>query len=239
MYHGVGPYTGHRHTELHVSSTRFEAQLGWLTDHGYTGITPSQCTAWLLRGEALPVRSVLLTFDDAYANLMTYAFPPLASHGFSAGVYACTRLLGTRTPWDEQPLMTADDIVAWSKCGIEFGAHSRTHPYLTSLDVRGLREETEGSVRDLESLLGRSVQSFAYPYGDHDARVASAVGKACAIAFTVREGLASRRADPLRIPRTMVHPQDGSLDMYMHTLLGRNPMFHVRRVPRLLHRLRR
>ena len=228
MYHAVGLYAGKRHPELHVSPARFSAQLRWLREHGYVGIAPRQCAAWLLRGEPLPERAVLLTFDDAYANLADHALPELVRHGFSAGVYVCTRMLGARAPWDDQPLMSADVVATWSRQGIEFGAHSRTHPHLTTLSDAQLVAETKGSVRDLSSLLGHPVESFAYPYGDHDDRVASAVGRACSISFTVREGLATRATDPLRIPRTMVQPDDGALDMWMRTLLGRNPVYAVR-----------
>lgn len=234
MYHAVGSYSGHRHPELHVPRERFSAQLGWLVDHGFTGIAPRQCAAWLLRGEPLPERAVLLTFDDAYADLTAHALPELARIGFSAGVYVCTGMLGTRAPWDDQPLMTADDITTWSREGIEFGAHSRTHPHLTTLPDSQLTEEVQGSARDLESLLGHRAESFAYPYGDHDDRVARAVSGAASISFTVREGRATRATDPSRVPRTMVRPDDGAIDMWMRTLLGRNPVFAVRgRVKRL------
>ena len=235
MYHAVGPYTGPLHAELHVSRERFSAQLRWLTDHGFTGIAPRQCAAWLLRGEPLPERAVLLTFDDAYADLTAHALPEVVRHGFSAGVYVCTRMLGQRAPWDGAPLMGADDVQAWSREGIEFGAHSRTHPHLTSLASDDtLSDEVEGSARDLESLLGARAESFAYPYGDHDRRVANAVGSVASISFTVHEGLATQATDPLRIPRTMVRPDDGAIDMRMRTLLGRNPVYEVRgRVKRL------
>ena len=234
MYHAVGPYSGPRHPELHVPRERFSHQLLWLRDHGFVGIAPRQCAAWLLRGEPLPERPVLLTFDDAYRDLTEHALPELVRHGYSAGVYVCTILLGTRAAWDDQPLMTADDVTTWAREGIEFGAHSRTHPYLARLTDEQLVDEAEGSARDMESLLGYRAESFAYPYGDHDARVAGVVARAASISFTVREGLATRTTDPLRIPRTMVRPDDGPIDMRMRTLLGWNPVYAVRgRVKRL------
>ena len=228
MYHAVGPYSGSRHRELHVSPSRFEQQIAWLAAHGFTGIAPVQCAAWLLRGEALPERAVLLTFDDAYLDLTTHAFPVLARHGFSAGVFVVTRLLGKRAPWDDQPLMTAGDVLAWSREGIEFGAHSRTHPRLTTLSGERLLDETVASVRDLAALLGRAPSCYAYPYGDHDEHVVRALEAANVIGFTVREGLATRATDPLRIPRTMVQPDDGAVDMWLRMRMGRNPVFAVR-----------
>jgi peptidoglycan/xylan/chitin deacetylase (PgdA/CDA1 family) len=52
---------------------------------------------------------------------------------------------------------------------ITIGAHSVTHPRLTSLDEPGQRMEMTQSQRGLEDLLARRVRSFAYPYGSRDA----------------------------------------------------------------------
>ena len=144
MYHAVGPYSGPRHAELHVPSARFSHQLRWLRDHGFVGIAPRQCAAWLLRGEPLPERPVLLTFDDAYRDLTEHALPELVRHGYSAGVYVCTRLLGTRAAWDDQPLMTADDVTTWAREGI---AH---HIHRDREDLVGRRGSTQAIEQEIE-----------------------------------------------------------------------------------------
>jgi peptidoglycan/xylan/chitin deacetylase (PgdA/CDA1 family) len=51
------------------------------------------------------------------------------------------------------------------RAGVEIGAHTVNHLILSSLDDTQQRLEIEGSLRDLESWLGHSVPSFAYPYG--------------------------------------------------------------------------
>jgi peptidoglycan/xylan/chitin deacetylase (PgdA/CDA1 family) len=54
---------------------------------------------------------------------------------------------------------------ALDDAGVEIGAHTVNHLVLSSLDATKQRLEIEGSLRDLESWLGHSVASFAYPYG--------------------------------------------------------------------------
>lgn len=52
--------------------------------------------------------------------------------------------------------------------GIEFGAHTETHPHLPALPPDSVRQEVTGSKSDLERRLRLPVRSFAYPYGERD-----------------------------------------------------------------------
>lgn len=49
--------------------------------------------------------------------------------------------------------------------GIGIGAHSVTHPQLTTLDPAGQRREISGSRQQLEALLGENIIGFSYPNG--------------------------------------------------------------------------
>jgi peptidoglycan/xylan/chitin deacetylase (PgdA/CDA1 family) len=62
--------------------------------------------------------------------------------------------------------MNSDEIVKLSKSSlIEIGAHTITHPVLSTLSAEEQYDEIVGSQKKLESMLGRSVNTFAYPYG--------------------------------------------------------------------------
>jgi len=63
-------------------------------------------------------------------------------------------------------ILSPDEVVRLAEEGlIEVGAHTVTHPVLGSLPVATQREEIQGSKAQLEKLLGKTVASFAYPYG--------------------------------------------------------------------------
>ncbi len=94
--------------------------------------------------------------------------------------------------------------------GWEIGAHSRTHPDLTTLDDRSLRSEVAGSRRDLERLLGVKVATFCYPAGRNDARVRATVRAAgYSAATTVDPGVAAPDGDRFVLPRIRVDGSDG------------------------------
>ena len=96
--------------------------------------------------------------------------------------------------------------------GFVVGAHTRTHPILSSLDPDAARAELEGSRRDLEHLVGRPVVDFAYPNGrfpdfnEETCRLVAETGYRSAVTTepgTVRRGddrLALRRCLPQNVP---------------------------------------
>ncbi len=62
--------------------------------------------------------------------------------------------------------MTHEELLQLTKGGlIEIGAHTRYHPMLPRLSLERQSEEIVSSKQDLENLLGRRVDGFAYPNG--------------------------------------------------------------------------
>ena len=239
LYHDVGPArSGGRHPELVVSPRQFAYQIRWLKRIGYTGISPSEWQAWRFQGVPLPRKPVLITFDDAYANIATHALPVLRRQGFSAGVFVITRKIGEANAWDGESLMTEPQIRYWAAHGIEFGGHSRNHFDLTTLPPAAVKTEVGGSAEDLSSL-GLLVQTFAYPFGSYSFAVREETAQHFALAFTCDEGLNDLRTDPLLLRRTMVQPGDTSIDIALRAALGRSPLNRVRSRLRLRSRFLR
>ena len=121
------------------------------------------------------------------------------------------------------------DLVAWSKRGIEVGAHSRTHARLTALAPDDMIGEMQGSKHDLERLVDAPVTTFAYPFGAVDERVRDAAAGTFEAAFTIEEGLNTLATDPLMLRRSVVQPTDTTLDVFFRLRLGWSPLDRVRR----------
>jgi GT2 family glycosyltransferase/peptidoglycan/xylan/chitin deacetylase (PgdA/CDA1 family) len=244
LYHHVGPLRPGTYPELTISPETFERQMRWLARRGYMGVPPSAWLAWCREGRALPGKPVLLTFDDAYADLTEHAFPVLRRHGFSAAVFVVTGQIGGTNAWDEKlgsathQLMTAEQIRYWAGQGIEFGAHSRSHADLRALQGSDLADEVTGSGRDLAELLRTRVLSFAYPYGTHNDAVRKQVGDSYALACGVEEGLNFLKTRLSLLRRTMVQPDDTFSDFACRVRYGWSPIQRFRgRVVRALRRL--
>jgi peptidoglycan/xylan/chitin deacetylase (PgdA/CDA1 family) len=70
-----------------------------------------------------------------------------------------------QAPPEYRPL-SWDDVRSLAASGVEFGAHTKTHPILSALtDPEELREEIAGSKARIESELDRPVLHFCYPNG--------------------------------------------------------------------------
>lgn len=104
-------------------------------------------------------------------------------------------------------MLTADMIVNLDRHGIEIGAHTVSHPILTSLDDDAARSEIVGGKEQLEAVLGKQVRLFAYPNGkpgkDFGARHAAMACEAgFTAAFTTVPGAITREDDRYALARS-------------------------------------
>jgi peptidoglycan/xylan/chitin deacetylase (PgdA/CDA1 family) len=108
----------------------------------------------------------------------------------------------------EYAALTWDDVRKLADAGVEFGAHTRTHPVLPNVeDADALREEIAGSRARIERELGRPVIHFCYPNGDWNdetERIVAQCGFATAV--TTRAELNRRGADCYRLKRLSAEP---------------------------------
>jgi peptidoglycan/xylan/chitin deacetylase (PgdA/CDA1 family) len=88
------------------------------------------------------------------------------------------------------------------------GAHTVTHPLLSSLSVADQRSEIQGAKTQLEAILGRPVDTFSYPYGSPfdytDATTGLLRSAGFSLACSSSPGLVADDTDPLRVPRHQV-----------------------------------
>jgi len=103
-------------------------------------------------------------------------------------------------------MMRPHQVRSLKAMGMEIGAHTVTHPILTRLAPEVAYEEMRRSKAELERLLGKTVDLFAYPNGvpdqDYSAdhvRMAQECGYKAAL--STAWGAASVRSDRYQIPR--------------------------------------
>ena len=88
---------------------------------------------------------------------------------------------------------------------IDIGAHSVTHPMLSTQSREAQRWEMRQSKQDLEALIGRPVAGFAYPHGDYGPETLSLARESgFDFACTVEGGCVARNTQPYLLPRLSV-----------------------------------
>lgn len=85
MYHSVTEDESQVNS-VTITAERFEEQIRAMREAGYQAVSYGDLTAYVERGEPLPEKPVLITFDDGYANNLTLAAPVLERYGFCGTV---------------------------------------------------------------------------------------------------------------------------------------------------------
>jgi peptidoglycan/xylan/chitin deacetylase (PgdA/CDA1 family) len=214
-YHAVADLaTDPMLAEYGVPPALFAAQLDDLAAHGWEFVGLDAVLAARDGGEPLPRRALLLTFDDAYVDLLEVACPLLRERGIAAVVFAVADRVGASNLWDQAKgagaleLLDGEGLRAVAARGVEVGSHTATHRSLPKIERGELEGELAGSAATLERLGLPRPRSFSYPYGGADERLATAVREAgYEIAFTTAWGDPATAPRHL-VPRVEVHASD-------------------------------
>lgn len=189
-YHDIS----HIKSRYSVTPENFATQMKMLHDGGWTTLTADHLEAWH-RGEPLPPRSVLITFDDGCMGVWQYAEPVLRHYNMHAAAFIITGFVGTRAPyymtWDHITDLHAAgrwDILAHTHLGhvyVPADDNGGTGPYLTTpmylADQRRVETATEfhgrvtNDLTECKRQLGlqgfSAPRFFAYPFSAHEADV--------------------------------------------------------------------
>ena len=224
LYHHVGPVRPGTRTGLTVTPERFARHLSRLRQLGFQTLSAGDVLPGTVGASS--ARRVLITFDDAYADLSEHAFPALERAGFGATVFVVSQLVGGVNAWEGPAaghrLLDADDLRRWSRRGVEVGAHTRTHADLDALTQAETESEVAGSRRDLEQLVDQPVRAFAYPFGRPGRWGEQIAEREYDVAFIVRDGRHGASQSTHLMRRTMVQPQDTRFDLAQRLLMGRS-----------------
>lgn len=222
MYHMVSePRRGADFNKLRVRPQNFEAQLRWLAENGWQFAFMSA----LENAEALTEKTVILTFDDGYADNYHSADPILERYGACATLYLVEDRFdrdwstSKKAHHDSGELMreaklSDGDVRTMLDSGRwELGGHTRTHANLARLDDAQCAEEIAGSRASLGAHFGVALHSFAYPFGIYSPRDVGVVRDAgFSTAVTTQEGISTDvDAERLELPRIKVSGKDGML----------------------------
>ena len=201
--------------EYGVPPRLFEAQLDALLDGGWSFVDLDAVLAALSGGRELPRKALLLTFDDAYSDLLDVACPILVERGLPGIVFAVAGKLGGTNEWDHKlrattlDLLDADGLRAAAAQGVETGSHTVSHRPLTKVSGEELEEEIAGAATMFEAAGLPRPRTFSYPYGEWDPSIAAVARNAgYEASFTIDPGVVTAGMDPHTLPRIEVHASD-------------------------------
>lgn len=197
--------------ELVVPAVKFRRQMEYLKQYcsviGIEELTNPVSKAKPFQDSVdvprLRLKKVVVTFDDGYRDNYLNAYPILKELGLPAMIFLTTGYIGTLkkrprykdVPW-RRDYLNWREVKEMAKCGIEFGAHTVSHPHLSQLGPKEQKREIEESVRKI------GIKAFCYPYGEYNKdtmKILKELG--VEMAFTVQPGINQKNTDPLKIKR--------------------------------------
>jgi peptidoglycan/xylan/chitin deacetylase (PgdA/CDA1 family) len=142
-----------------VPPAAFAAQMRMLADSGYHTITPDQLYAYLITGARLPVKPIILSFDDTDLDQFTVAYPEMKKYGFKGLFFIMTVSLG------KAHYMSRDQVRMLSDDGNTIGSHTWDHHNVKKYEGNDWVTQLDKPTKTLEQITGKNIRYFAYPFG--------------------------------------------------------------------------
>ncbi|QOX62851.1 polysaccharide deacetylase family protein [Anoxybacterium hadale] len=197
---------------LFVSAEDFAIQMEYLYQNHYHTLTLDEVKSYYDQQEALPEKSVLLTFDDCYQSLSFFAYPILKQYNFHAVSFVVSGWLNEdRKPFtpEKSICLTEAELIDMNDV-FEYANHTDQFHTRTGTAVSKVMEAADDEFsQDLDRcnaigiLDNRDV--FAYPFGLYEERNVDLLRKkGFRLAFTSQGGKNDKSTDPMLLKRNVV-----------------------------------
>ena len=168
QYHHVSETTP---ASTSISPDQFSLHMQYLKDNNFKVIPLSTLMQSIKQKQALPDKSVVITFDDAYLDILTNGKPILDQYDFPFTIFVNPSIVERNSPrylsWQQLKAM-ADDGVIIANHGMKHDSLARIPDGMS--EPEWLAENTQ-SLLAAEQLIkektGQSWHYFAYPYGEY------------------------------------------------------------------------
>ena len=112
--------------------------------------------------------------------------------------------------------MSPEQVKELSESGlVEIGGHTVTHPHLNQLTSNEQEQEIYNNKIALESMIGKRLTSFAYPYGslnEESKKITSKIGYHYAV--STDSGPLEVHSDEFQIRRIAIFPRTGVFGLW-------------------------
>mgnify|MGYP006087656031 FL=1 len=198
-----------------ISPEKFKAHIDTIITQGYQVMPLTTIVDGLRKGENLPDKAVAITFDDAYKNIFTHAFPILKKYRLPFTVFVATDYIAEPST----QFLSWDELREMSINGAFIANHTASHSHL----LRRQQGETqsqwlnrvEQEILIAEKALHKNIPEntpkninsgpvqklLAYPYGEYDTNIQRIIKKLGYVAFGQQSGAAGSNSDFSAMPR--------------------------------------
>lgn len=198
MYHSVRSLKSNDLNDVFtVSANNFSEQMSILS-----GYSVAELGAW----PKTLTSEVAVTFDDGYKDNLTIAAPILVSFNIPFTVFVTPKYIKSGDKRYLNPLELKELSMLPR---VTIGAHGLTHCRLSKCSNDELWLELSDSKKWIEDLIGKKVDTLAYPHGDCGEREFSlALSAGYRVAATTESGINQSGQNSLALKRTGILSYD-------------------------------
>ncbi|MBS4536371.1 polysaccharide deacetylase family protein [Clostridium sp. D2Q-14] len=202
-YHDLLPPVLFAHLE------NFEQQMKYLYDEGYVTLSLKDVVDFYYNDQDLPEKSVLLTFDDMYKSVISYAYPILKRYNFHAVGFVVKDWIFNQVQFNtdnysvclsKEELTDMQDVFEYANHTTALHIRKDGATVLQNVDKDLFIED----VKTCDKFVSTK-HVFAYPFGiytEHNIEWLKEAG--FLLAFTSEDGINTKRTDPYKLHRNGV-----------------------------------
>lgn len=202
QYHHVSESTP---ASTSITPEQFEKHMKYLADNNFKVIPLSTLINNIKQKQSLPDKSIVITFDDAYLDILTHGKPILDKYQYPFTIFINPGIVeqssSSYLTWAQLKSM-ADDGVIIANHGMEHDSLTRVPHGVTN--EAWLAQNTQ-TLLAAEALIaektGQSWRYFAYPYGEYTPEIQQWVRDNNFVAFSQQSGAVGLTTDLTNIPR--------------------------------------
>lgn len=177
MYHAVDDDIWGE-ASLFVNPDNFKRQMEYLHEQGFTTLFLSE-----ISNASNVSKPVIITFDDGYKDVYEFAYPIMKELNIKSNIYIITGWLDGKT------YMSPEMVKELSNSGlVEIGSHTVNHVVLASKSYEEQERQLKESKEFLEDLIGKEINTIAYPYGSYNTNTETIAKKYYKYAVTIKSG---------------------------------------------------
>jgi len=196
QYHHVSELTA---KSTSISPQQFRKHLVYLKENGFTVVALSTLVDAIKNKKSLADKTVAITFDDAYLDILTQAKPLLDSFNYPFTLFINPSIVKRKSrhylTWPQLKEM-ADDGVMIANHGFNHHSLARIPQGMSEpqwlLEYGKLLEKSEAIINEKT---GQSWRYFAYPYGEFSHKALAWLKKLDFVGFSQQSGAVGNISD--------------------------------------------
>ena len=206
QYHHVSDSTP---KSTSITPKQFEVHLQYLKDQQFNVVPLSQVINDIKSQQPLKDKTVTITFDDAYIDVLTQAKPILDKFNYPYTIFVNPGIINRNEGRKNSHYLSWAQLKSMADEGVIIANHGFEHDSMTRI-TEGLTQE-QWLIKQTELLLtaeniihektGQSWRYFAYPYGEYDPTIQNWAKTNNFVAFSQQSGAVGPHTDLTSVPR--------------------------------------